>query len=346
MNEKYLNNNNDEVLEGQLDIDDVSNTAEVNVVSESEVWNKEEAIKENLSEQLGRAGKRVKANLNRIKEELGVDKLNTALAELIEFYEKRPIENNGIDIKKDIAALNKSKEIIENIINSVNSKTVLFESEVLGKTREVQSQIDLSIKSFTDALNEINDRFEENVKEQEEINSSLKGELQEALKEIESYKDINSKLNKDLAKIEVEIDEIKAAKAKAENETANALEDMTALKKEINTLYEAKKDNERLNKENHKLNQDLSTKDSSINDLEERNKSLTKDNESLKTELDVVKEEKRDLILKHKEELIDIKEQIKEEAEKKYEEKIDKLKDEIYDLKKELESLKNNKGKN
>ena len=68
MNEKYLNNNNDEVLEGQLDIDDVSNTAEVNVVSESEVWNKEEAIKENLSEQLGRAGKRVKANLNRIKE--------------------------------------------------------------------------------------------------------------------------------------------------------------------------------------------------------------------------------------------------------------------------------------
>lgn len=141
MSEKYLNNNNDEVLEGQLDIDDVSNTAEVNVVSESEVWNKEEAIKENLSEQLGRAGKRVKANLNRIKEELGVDKLNTALAELIEFYEKRPIENNGIDIKKDIATLNKSKEIIENIINSVNSKTALFESEVLGKTRDRKSVV-------------------------------------------------------------------------------------------------------------------------------------------------------------------------------------------------------------
>ena len=337
MSDKYSDNN--EVLDGQININDMSNTTEVNAIPEAEVWNKEEAIKENLSEQLGRAGKRVKANLNRIKEELGVDKLNTALAELIEFYEKRPIENNGIDIKKDIAALNKSKEIIENIINSVNSKTSLFESEILGKTREVQSQIDLSIKSFTDVLNEINDRFEENVKEQEEVMQSLKGELQEALKEIESYKDINSKLNKDLAKIEVEIDEIKAAKAKAENETANALEDMTALKKEINTLYEAKKDNERLNKENHKLNQVLSTKDSSINDLVERNKSLTKDNESLKTELDVVKEEKRDLILKHKEELIDAKEKIKEDVEKKYEDKINKLKDEIYDLKKTLETL-------
>lgn len=344
MSDKYSDNN--EVLDGQININDMSNTTEVNAILEAEVWNKEEAIKENLSEQLGRAGKRVKANLNRIKEELGVDKLNTALAELIEFYEKRPIENNGIDIKKDIAALNKSKEIIENIINSVNSKTALFESEVLGKSREVQSQIDLSIKSFTDTLNEINDRFEGNIKEQKEINSSLNAELQEALKEIESYKDVNNKLNKDLAKLEIDIDEIKAAKAKAENETANALEDMTALKNKINTLYKAEEDNKKLNEENHKLNQDLSTKDSSINDLEERNKSLTKDNESLKTELDAVKEEKRDLILKHKEELIDIKEQIKEEAEKKYEDKIDKLKDEIYDLKKELESLKNNKGKN
>lgn len=338
MSDKYSDNN--EVLDGQININDMSNTTEVNAIPEAEVWNKEEAIKENLSEQLGRAGKRVKANLNRIKEELGVDKLNTALAELIEFYEKRPIENNGIDIKKDIAALNKSKEIIENIINAVNSKTALFESEVLGKSREVQSQIDLSIKSFTDTLNEISDRFEGNIKEQKEINSSLNAELQEALKEIESYKDVNNKLNKDLAKLEIDIDMIKAEKAKAESETKNALADITGLKNQINDLYEDKKDNERLSKENHTLKEDLLSKDSTINELTEKNKSLTKSNEDLKAEFDVVKEEKRDLILKHKEELIDMKEQIKEEIEKKYEDKIDKLKDEIYDLKKELESLK------
>lgn len=339
MKDNDLNNKN-EVLEGQINIDNI------HLTPEDEVWNKEAALKENLTEQLGRTNKRIKANLNRIKDELGLDKISSAIAELIEIYEKRPPENNGIDIASDLIALNKSKETIENIIKAINSKTSQFEQEVKGSAINIQQQIDLTVKSFIDTLNEINDKFEENVKEQEEINSSLQAELKDALNDIEAYKNVNTELNR-------ENDLIKSEKIKIEAEAANAIQDIVTLKNTINDLHEVEEENKRLRNDLSEssekirgLEHSLSLKDSSINDLEERNKSLTKDNESLKTELDVVKEEKRDLILKHKEEIFDIKEKIKEEAEKKYEEKIDKLKDEIYDLKKELESSKNNKGKN
>ena len=57
MSDKDLNNK-DEILEGQINIDNINDTGEVSTHDESEVWNKEEAIKEGLSEQLGRAGKR------------------------------------------------------------------------------------------------------------------------------------------------------------------------------------------------------------------------------------------------------------------------------------------------
>ena len=107
MSEKYLNNNNDEVLEGQINIDNI------HLTPEDEVWNKEAALKENLTEQLGRTNKRIKANLNRIKDELGLDKISSAIAELIEIYEKRPVQNEGINIASDLIALNKSKETIK-----------------------------------------------------------------------------------------------------------------------------------------------------------------------------------------------------------------------------------------
>lgn len=339
MKEKDLNNE-DEILTGQSGIDNV------NLTSEGEVWNKEAALKENLTEQLGRTNKRIKANLNRIRDELGLDKINSVIAELIEIYEKRPPENNGIDIAADLIALDKSKKAIENIINSINTKTSIFEKEVRGSAAHTQQQIDLTIKSFMDTLNEINDKFEESIKEQEEINSSLRSELEEAMKEIKAQENVSDELNKELANKEQEIEVLKSEKMRIEAEAANAIQDIASLKNRINNLHEAEEENKKLKEKIRGLEHSLSLKDSSINDLEERNKSLTKDNESLKTELDVVKEEKRDLILKHKEEIIDIKEKIKEEAEKKYEEKIDKLKDEIYDLKKELESSKNNKGKN
>ena len=274
MSDKHSNNDN-EILEGEVNVDDINNIKEEKSVSETEVWNKEEAIKEGLSEQLGRAGKRVKANLNRIKEELGVDKLNTALAELIEFYEKRPVENNGIDIKQDLVALNKGKEIIENIINSVNSKTALFESEVLGKTREVQSQIDLSIKSFVEIMEEINSKFEEKIKEQEEINSSLKVDLDEANKEIAAHKEVEDKLNKEIIKNEADIKSL-------EKDKEDIKEDLIAKKNELNSLNHIKEENNILNSkvteltiENTALKGSLENDAAKIKRLEEDKKSLS-----------------------------------------------------------------------
>lgn len=330
-------NNEDEILEGQSDIDNV------NLTPEGEVWSKEAALKENLTEQLGRTNKRIKANLNRIKDELGLDKINSVIAELIEIYEKRPPQNNGIDIAADLLVLDKSKKAIENIINSINTKTSIFEKEVKGSAAHIQQQIDLTIKSFMDTLNEINDRFEENIKEQEEINSSLRGDLQDALDNIEAHKNVNNKLNKEIEKKEIEIDLIKSEKIKIEAEAANAIQDIVTLKNAINDLHEIEEENKKLKEENRGLKHDLSLNESSINNLTEKNKYLAKSNTDLKDEIYTVKEESRsaisELILKHKEELIDAKEKIKEEVERKYEDKINKLKDEIYDLKKTLETL-------
>lgn len=295
-------NNEDEILEGQSDIDNV------NLTPEGEVWSKEAALKENLTEQLGRTNKRIKANLNRIKDELGLDKINSVIAELIEIYEKRPPQNNGIDIAADLLVLDKSKKAIENIINSINTKTSIFEKEVKGSAAHIQQQIDLTIKSFMDTLNEINDRFEENIKEQEEINSSLRGDLQDALDNIEAHKNVNNKLNKEIEKKEIEIDLIKSEKIKIEAEAANAIQDIVTLKNAINDLHEIEEENKKLKEENRGLKHDLSLNESSINNLTEKNKYLAKSNTDLKDEIYTVKEESRsaisELILKHKEELI------------------------------------------
>lgn len=336
-------NNEDEILEGQLDTDNVNLTP-------GEVWNKEDALKENLTEQLGRTNKRIKANLNRIKDELGLDKINSVIAELIEIYEKRPPQNNGIDIAADLLVLDKSKKAIENIINSINTKTSIFEKEVKGSAAHIQQQIDLTIKSFMDTLNEINDRFEENIKEQEEINSSLRAELQDALNDIEAHKNVNNELNKEIEKKEIEIDLIKSEKIKIEAEAANAIQDIVTLKNTINDLHEVEEENKKLrndlsesSEEIRGLEHSLSLKEYSISNLNKENEVLIQKNTDLKNEFSTFKEENRniisELILKHKEELIDAKEKIKEEVEKKYEDKINKLKDEIYDLKKTLEML-------
>ncbi|WP_343009691.1 hypothetical protein [Clostridium celatum] len=350
MKEKDLNNE-DEILTGQSDIDNV------NLTPEGEVWNKEAALKENLTEQLGRTNKRIKANLNRIKDELGLDKINSVIAELIEIYEKRPPENNGIDIKSDLLVLNKSKDAIENIIKAINSKTSQFEKEVKGSAAHIQQQIDLTIKSFMDTLNEINDRFEENIKEQENINSSLSAELQDALDDIEVHKNANNELIKKIEKKETEIDGLKSEKTRIEAEAANAIQDIVTLKNTINDLHEVKEKNKKLRndlsekeEEIRGLEHNLFLKESFIANLTNENEILTQNNVDLKDKLrskeekiNTIKEENRNVVseltLKHKEELIDMKEKIKEEVEKKYEDKINKLKDEIYDLKKTLETI-------
>ena len=342
MKDNDLNNEN-EILNGQED--------GINLTPEGEVWNKEAAINENLTEQLGRTNKRIKANLNRIKDELGLDKINSVIAELIEIYEKKiPVENNGIDIAADLIALDKSKKAIENIINSINTKTSIFEKEVKGSAANTQQQIDLSIKSLIDTINEINTRFEEKIKEQEDINSSLIDKLQEANTEIEVHKKVGEKLNKQLEDKEDEIYALRLEKNRVEAEVADAIQDNITLKNEINDLHELKEKNEELKnnlseaaEEIRELEHNLSLKESSIESLRAENKTLTKSNADLKDENYTVKEESRsaiaELILKHKEELIDMKEKIKEEVEKKYEDRINKLKDEMYDLKKALEML-------
>lgn len=341
MKDNDLNNEN-EILNGQEDC--------INLTPEGEVWNKEAAINENLTEQLGRTNKRIKANLNRIKDELGLDKINSVIAELIEIYEKRPVENNGIDIAADLIALDKSKKAIENIINSINTKTSIFEKEVKGSAANTQQQIDLSIKSLIDTINEINTRFEESIKEQEDINSSLIDKLQEANTEIEARKKVEEKLNKQLKDKEDEIYALRLEKNRVEAEAADAIQDNITLKNEINDLHELKEKNEELKnnlsgaaEEIRELEHNLSLKESSIESLRAENEALTKSNADLKNENYTVKEESRsaiaELILKHKEELIDMKEKIKEEVERKYEDRINKLKDEMYDLKKALEML-------
>lgn len=337
-------NNEDEILEGQFDTDNA------NLTPEGEVWNKEAALKENLTEQLGRTNKRIKANLNRIKDELGLDKINSVIAELIEIYEKRPPENNGIDIKSDLLVLNKSKDAIENIIKAINSKTSQFEKEVKGSAAHIQQQIDLTIKSFIDTLNEINDRFEENIKEQEEINSSLNAELQNALNDIEAHKNVNNELNKEIEKKEIEIDLIKSEKIKIEAEAANAIQDIVALKNTINGLHKVEEDNKKLNNDLNKASEEiielkhsLSLKESSISNLTGENKSLAKSNTDLKNEIYTVKEESRsaisELILKHKEELINVKEKVKDEAEKKFEDKLRNKEEEINTIKEENRNI-------
>lgn len=345
-------NNEDEILEGQLDTDNVNLTP-------GEVWNKEAALKENLTEQLGRTNKRIKANLNRIKDELGLDKINSVIAELIEIYEKRPPQNNGIDIASDLLVLDKSKKAIENIINSINTKTSIFEKEVRGSAAHTQQQIDLTIKSFMDTLNEINDRFEENIKEQENINSSLSAELQDALDDIEVHKNANNELIKKIEKKETEIDGLKSEKIKIEAEAANAIQDAVTLKNKINDLHEVEEENKKLRndlsetaEEIRGLEHSLSLKESFIANLTKENEISNQSNIDLKDklrskeeEINTIKEENRNVVseltLKHKEELINVKEKVKNEAEKKYEQKIEKLKDEIYDLKKEIEMLSN-----
>lgn len=295
MKDKDLNNE-DEVLEGQIDIDNV------NLVPEDEVWNKEAALKENLTEQLGRTNKRIKSNLNRIKDELGVEKINSVIAELIEIYEKRPPENNGIDIKSDLLVLNKSKDAIENIIKAINSKTSQFEKEVKGSATRIQQQIDLTIKSFMDTLDEINNRFEENIKEQEDINSSLRAELQEAMKEIEAHQNVNNELNKQLGDKETEIDVLKSEKIKIEAEAANVIQDIVTLKNTINDLHEVEEENKKLRnhlsetaEEIRGLEHSLSLKESSITNLNKENEALIQKNTDLKNEISTIGEENKEL---------------------------------------------------
>lgn len=345
MSDKHSNNDN-EILEGEVNVDDINNIKEEKSVSETEVWNKEEAIKEGLSEQLGRAGKRVKANLNRIKEELGVDKLNTALAELIEFYEKRPVENNGIDIKQDLVALNKGKEIIENIINSVNSKTALFESEVLGKTREVQSQIDLSIKSFVEIMEEINSKFEEKIKEQEYISSSLKVELQEANETITIQENANKELARDKVFLEQDKESLRA--------------DLISAKNELNSLYSIKEEHEKLSKDLSNASEKIrelehkeKLNESSLDILEKENKQLKEDKSALDKEVKDLEKEKLAMELSHYKELLDKEKEVKDHMEKekdeelhklkeKYEEEIRNLMREKFELEMKVESLSKN----
>lgn len=295
MKDKDLNNE-DEILKGQSDIDNV------NLTLEGEVWNKEAALKENLTEQLGRTNKRIKANLNRIKDELGLDKINSVIAELIEIYEKRPPQNNGIDIAADLLVLDKSKKAIENIINSINTKTSIFEKEVRGSAAHTQQQIDLTIKSFMDTLDEINNRFEENIKEQEDINSSLRAELEETMKEIEAHKNENSKLDKQLGDKETEIDGLKSEKNKIEAEAANAIQDIVTLKNTINDLHEVEEENKKLRndlsetaEEIRGLEHSLSLKESSISNLNKENEALIQKNTDLKKEISIIEEENKEL---------------------------------------------------
>lgn len=336
MSDKDLNNK-DEILEGQINIDNINDTGEVSTHDESEVWNKEEAIKEGLSEQLGRAGKRVKANLNRIKDEMGVDKLNTALAELIEMYEKRPVENNGIDIKSDLAALNKSKEIIENMINSVNSKTALFETEILGKTREVQSQIDLSIKSLKETLDEVSLKFEEKINELEDINSSLKVELQEANETITIQENANKELARDKVFLEQDKESLRA--------------DLIAAKNELNSLYKIKEEHDKLNSDLSNASEkirELEHKQKlnkySLDDLEKENKQLKEDKSALDKEVKDLEKEKSATELSHQKELIAKEKEVKEQVEKEKEEEIRNLMREKFELEMKVEYLskKNN----